>query len=343
MLSGMEEEYVVRARMFSFRRMFAVCLGRGMLLLLSLVIVLANYLAFFTPLAHAAWYNSGYLRKKAITIDHTKVGQVSFDAVSAVQHGSGTSIPAWSFTVGSQSNRLLIVGIAIATSGVTVASNGVTYNGTTLTKLDSQLYKSNTEDDEFWYMVNPPSGANNVAVTLTGGSGAYVAAAFSYYNVDQTTPFGTDTKNSGVGTTASTTLATSANQLVVDVFASDTVNGNFNPTAPQTSLYDYHATFPQGTASSVQSSGTSTTMNWTDSLSDNWADIVVPLNPAPLSNFPVLISRTDADLKSAANGGLVQNSNGYDIIFTDSTETTKLDHEIEKYVASTGEVEMWVR
>ena len=32
----------------------------------------------------------------------------------------------------------------------------------------------------------------------------------------------------------------------------------------------------------------------------------------------------------------------YDIIFVDSTETTKLDHEIEKYVATTGEIEMWV-
>ena len=62
-----------------------------------------------------------------------------------------------------------------------------------------------------------------------------------------------------------------------------------------------------------------------------------------LSNFPVLISMTDPNLKTTLNGGYVQNSNGYDIIFTDSTGTTKLDHEIEKYVATTGEIEMWVR
>lgn len=62
-----------------------------------------------------------------------------------------------------------------------------------------------------------------------------------------------------------------------------------------------------------------------------------------LSSFPVLISRTDTDLKTVGNGGSVQNSSGFDIIFTDSTESTKLDHEIEKYVASTGEIEMWVR
>ena len=61
-----------------------------------------------------------------------------------------------------------------------------------------------------------------------------------------------------------------------------------------------------------------------------------------LSNFPALISLKDSNLKIAANGGYVRNSNGYDIIFTDSTETTKLDHEIEKYEPTTGEIEMWV-
>jgi glycosyltransferase involved in cell wall biosynthesis/transposase len=62
-----------------------------------------------------------------------------------------------------------------------------------------------------------------------------------------------------------------------------------------------------------------------------------------LSNFPLLVSMTDPDLKTTGNGGHVTNSNGYDIVFTDSTETTKLDHEIEKYNASSGEIEMWVR
>ncbi len=64
---------------------------------------------------------------------------------------------------------------------------------------------------------------------------------------------------------------------------------------------------------------------------------------ADLSNFPVLVSVTDTELKSIANGGFVSNSNGYDIIFTDSTETTQYDHEIEKYDPVTGTIQMWVR
>ena len=61
-----------------------------------------------------------------------------------------------------------------------------------------------------------------------------------------------------------------------------------------------------------------------------------------LLEFPLLISLVDANLK-VGGGGYVQNSNGYDIVFTDSTQATRLDHEIEHYNAATGEIEMWVR
>jgi hypothetical protein len=64
---------------------------------------------------------------------------------------------------------------------------------------------------------------------------------------------------------------------------------------------------------------------------------------ADLTSFPVLISITDNDLRTVANGGFVQNANGYDLIFMDSTETTQLDHEIESYTASSGAIVMWVR
>ncbi|MEK6282045.1 MAG: DUF2341 domain-containing protein [Acidobacteriota bacterium] len=61
-------------------------------------------------------------------------------------------------------------------------------------------------------------------------------------------------------------------------------------------------------------------------------------------NFPVLISGTYSYLKTVANGGNVENSNGYDVIFTSNTScSTKLDHEVETYNPSTGAVNYWVR
>lgn len=62
------------------------------------------------------------------------------------------------------------------------------------------------------------------------------------------------------------------------------------------------------------------------------------------TDFPVLVSFTDASFKTVANGGKVQNSNGYDIAFySDSGLTTALFWEIEKYTATTGECIFWVK
>jgi len=69
------------------------------------------------------------------------------------------------------------------------------------------------------------------------------------------------------------------------------------------------------------------------------------------TNFPVLVDintidfpATAADLRTTANGGKVVNANGYDIIFTSDLDgTVQLAHEIERYVATTGEILFWVR
>jgi hypothetical protein len=60
------------------------------------------------------------------------------------------------------------------------------------------------------------------------------------------------------------------------------------------------------------------------------------------TDFPVLVDITHNDFKDINNGGHVQSSNGYDIVFYDSTETTLLYHEIEVYTANTGELVFWI-
>lgn len=67
--------------------------------------------------------------------------------------------------------------------------------------------------------------------------------------------------------------------------------------------------------------------------------------PSTQTNFPVLVSVTDARFKTVANGGHVQNASGYDIRpYTDTTLSTAITgYELERYNASTGEVVMWVK
>jgi hypothetical protein len=77
----------------------------------------------------------------------------------------------------------------------------------------------------------------------------------------------------------------------------------------------------------------------------------------PLTNFPMLVSVTDPNLATTANGGHVASYNAgtndpWDIVFLALDDTTcggsgtapcKLNHEIETYVASTGQLVAWVR
>ena len=58
--------------------------------------------------------------------------------------------------------------------------------------------------------------------------------------------------------------------------------------------------------------------------------------PSTQSYFPVLIGLSDSDLAADAQ------DDGDDILFTSSDGTTQLDHEIEKFDGSTGELVAWV-
>ena len=62
------------------------------------------------------------------------------------------------------------------------------------------------------------------------------------------------------------------------------------------------------------------------------------------TNFPVLISGTYPFLATIANGGQVQNPNGYDIVFTsDAAGQNLLNFEIDTYNPATGAVSFWVK
>ncbi len=63
--------------------------------------------------------------------------------------------------------------------------------------------------------------------------------------------------------------------------------------------------------------------------------------PGDLTNFPILVSVTDPNLRVMPSGN-VGKTNGGDILFTSSDAITQLDHEIENYDPSTGELVAWV-
>ncbi len=61
--------------------------------------------------------------------------------------------------------------------------------------------------------------------------------------------------------------------------------------------------------------------------------------PGNLVGHPFLFNTIHNDLRTVGNGGHVVSASGYDIVFSPNTDgTEKYPHEIEKYVAGTGEL-----
>jgi hypothetical protein len=111
--------------------------------------------------------------------------------------------------------------------------------------------------------------------------------------------------------------------------------------------------FNQGTLSSLSISGTGNSatvlLSGTSGFYNrNWGyrkQIIIDHTKvsADLTDFPVLISITNASLKSTSNGGHVSQDDGDDILFIASDNLTKLSHEIEKYDSATGQLTTWVK
>jgi len=189
---------------------------------------------------------------------------------SASEVGSG-STSTLSFTTGSESNRLLLV------TAETVAGSmytSITYDGDSLTQLAT---KTNDVHVEMWYLLNPPSGTYNIVGTMNTADGNLIGAT-TFYNVNQSNPFGTVASSSG--TTTGNQIATlnvtttSTSQVVVDGIGTD----GADPTSQsgQTQLWNQSGSWPTAAAEQTGTDGT-VSMNWAVNASD-WADIGVPIN-----------------------------------------------------------------
>ena len=207
---------------------------------------------------------------------------IDFDAASTAEHyGSSKS---WAHTVGSGTNRLLLVGITIYQTTRRVSS--VTWGAQSLTYITSMTRGANVRIS-WWQLKNPDSGTKNITVTLDGTSRCTFGAA-SYENVHQTTTFGTYAKTSSYGSTMSINVSSAADELVVDAAAWQG-NSTASVGALQTSRYNRlgnPGSIKMGTAGSSEPGAGTVTMSWSLSSPRNWAIIGIPLKPAPTPPTP---------------------------------------------------------
>jgi hypothetical protein len=195
----------------------------------------------------------------------------SFDAGSS-KTGTG-STQTWNHTVGSGSNRVLVV----TTSSMDESANSVTFNGQALTLIGRQNDGDNATRISMWYRINPASGSGTIQVNYAGSTGEKTMGATSWSNVDQVTPVGTFVSQSGSSGTASVTVTSAADEVVVDAVSAEAA-GSITVHPSQTQRWNATVGDASGGHSS-EAGAASVTMSWT-MPSSYWAIGAVPLKPA---------------------------------------------------------------
>ena len=244
---------------------------------------------------------------------------------------SNSSPTTWNHTTGTQSNQLLVVSIACE-EGETL---NVTYNSVALTHLNggsspTNLYASGAHAD-IWYMVNPPSGTFAVSVTDSGNHGC-VGTSATFYNVNQSTPFGTSnvvtgTVYSGTNTITNTVSSNSTNQKVIDVLSSDQINDTYSGGSAQTVYQNTFNADNNGSASYASGAATPITMSWrTSAYEADYVDVGVAINPSSSTPTQSDTLTTSLDITNYGDVGIDNVSPQYalDVVGTGNFSTDVL-------------------
>ena len=224
---------------------------------------------------------------------------ILFDAASSASGTTAVTSRTWAHTVGSGSNRLLLVGLALRSVNV----SSVTYAGTAMTLVGSKL--NGTDVGTYLYhLINPPVGTANVVVTIPAANPLSTGAT-SWTGVHQTAPLGTVTSaiNSVSGPNVGSVGATG--EVVVDALAvRQDVNPGLVPNADQTERWDA-ASFVSpvyiSSASSSEPGASNTLMAWDYVVS--WATLAVPIKPSADTGVNIAGTSTGT---SATTGAVVQ-------------------------------------
>jgi hypothetical protein len=127
-------------------------------------------------------------------------------------NGGTTTSLTYAYTVGTNSNRLLLVSLMGSASVDDISS--VTYAGTAMT-LVKKIQTPSSNWHYLYSLLSPASGTNNVVITA--GSAHYlISAASSWFNVAQTgQPEAISTSTSASGVSLATTLPVTSSYAIV--------------------------------------------------------------------------------------------------------------------------------
>lgn len=200
------------------------------------------------------------------------------DSVSNLS-GSGAGPFTWSHTCGG-TDRLLLLFVTHYHASNTIAS--ATYNGVSMTAVPNGSAVNGSGYLCFittFYLIAPPVGTYIVSVTPSGGLFDFGASSISLSDVHQTVALGTAVNAIGLSTTPTVTASSATDELVVDGLV--IINsGTLSVGAGQTSRWNAAtANAFIRYAGSTEGGAASTTMSWSNTTSQFWATVAIPVLP----------------------------------------------------------------
>ncbi|MFO0923547.1 MAG: DUF4347 domain-containing protein [Pirellulales bacterium] len=183
-------------------------------------------------------------------------------SASSAQNTGVTSL-SWSHTVASGSDRVMYVTLAIDGLGASVSS--VTYGGVALTQVGRT---TGNHAVEIWRLVSPTVGTGTIAVSL-GATTDIKGGAVVYNGVDTSDPNGSYFSATGTSTTASVTVTSQTNDVVLDITNWDNNPSGYTIGAGQSSVWSLTNTAHRGIAT-TEAGAASVTMSSTVSASNQW-------------------------------------------------------------------------
>ncbi len=209
--------------------------------------------------------------------DRAAAQSITIDPASARE--AATSTITLNHAVGTGSNRLLIVAVAIERDDERVTT--VTYAGQAMTFVGTSVDPGQTSRVEVWRLIAPATGTNTVSVTLNAAA-ATVVAAISFANVDQTNPIAASQFASGDNvSTASVTVASATGQVVLAAIAANDAVDSVTAGAGQAASWNViNAADVIGAGSTKAASATTTTMSYTLQSPEKWTMAAIAIRPS---------------------------------------------------------------
>lgn len=186
---------------------------------------------------------------------------IAVDTGNVATKQTTSSTPTFtSFVVGSGSNRILLVGIALNSATATITS--VVFNGSeTLTAVPNTAHRGNTSQyTEWYYRLAPSVTTADIVVTLSASADVQMVAC-TCTGVDQVTGVSGGVGNEYLFANASSDVTSAVGDLVMDLVY---YSLGSNPTvdASQTILAQPAPSF-FGWGSSYEAGASSISMDWT--------------------------------------------------------------------------------